>query len=648
MPEEDVPLVSDARWRSALTDWGMWLRRALLACLVTLQQGLPLFRREMLMQSSRVRTYIIRSAFATVLFFLALCYATIVTGTPILSAAIRLPGQGHVILDALVWILFAFIYVFGPATASGVITLEREQQTLVSLYLTKLTPWHIVLEKYLSRLLPLLGTLLLAMPLLVFAYSFGGVNFEMLITAMWFLAVTAIQVTAVAVLCSTVCQRTTQAFIVSYGVLLLIYCGPVLIDIWHSDGSLIRFFDSAGPSTWRDPTATTNLSNSYNNPLPAIPPEYVSFACFPAVLFTAHYEPSIVGPQFSLRAMLLAGVPSIISGMACLVLARLLLFYRAFEPQRFVLFVRLRHIVKKLWKGHRSHPAVGVPAQVALTNVPLDEPITWRDATRVSRNWLLILLVLEVLVLVLALCLAQFGRDGAELISLEICGLWGVSALLISVNSASLVTRERNQQTLDLLLTTPLTSAEIVQQMFNGTRRLMVVAAIPLFSCILFQAWWRTVLPGSQLAVPNFGAGQFLWWEYLWMSTACLVIYFPLISWVGLWAGLSNKSATRAILEALGFVFGACCVPQLFLLLPLLVFIPSQLFGELQFALLIIAQTSPLAMILLVEFMDMSAISPTPLLLSILNAAFYGALLVCGRRYVLQRADVLLGRTVYY
>ncbi len=647
MPDP-VQSLPDTPPRSVSAAWGRALLRAGKTWLVTFQQGLPLFRREMLVQSVRVRTYVIRAAFAVVLFMVALCYAAAVTGTPLIGAAVRLPGQGRVILDALVWMLFALIYVFAPATASGVITLERERQTLVLLYLTKLTAWHVIFEKYLSRLLPLLAILLLAMPLLVFAFTFGGVSPAMLGTSMWFLLITAVQVTAVAVLCSTLCQRTTQAFIVTYGVLLLLYLGPLFVDISLFGGDYYDYLLSGRARTSQNISLTANTLTSLLAPPPAIPSEYALFACFPVTLYLVHYEPAILGTTFAWSSMLTAGVPTLISAAVCLLLAPFLVFYRAFEEQRFNAFQRTKRLAERfgMWRG--PHASRNDRVQKTLTVIPGHDPIAWRESTKGSRNWVIFLLLLEIPALVLAVWFARTSNGDEGYLSAEVFGLWAISALLICVHTASLFTRERSQQTLDLLLTTPLTSAEIVQQKFNGIRNLMIVCAIPLISCLLFEAWWRTAMARPMTPEQYRDWGEFIWWEYLITSIACIVIYFQIIGWIALWAGMRNKSPTRATLQALGGLLAFCCVPQFLLVLPLLILLPVQMLTGVEFARMICLQITPVVILIAAESTNMRHICDVPLAPAIVNVTFYGMLLIWFRGYVLQRADVLLGRTVHY
>ena len=635
--------------RSLVRSWGIVFERLVGAWVVTFQQGLPLFQRELLMQSSRGRTYVVRAAFAAALFAAALLYAVAATGTPIIGAAVRLPGQGRVILDALVWMLFGLIYVYGPATASGAIALEKERQTLVLLYLTSLTPWHIILEKFLSRLLPLLAILLLAMPLLVFAYTFGGVSPEMLGTSIWFLFITATQVTAVSVLCSTLCQRTTQAFLMTYAVLLVLYFGPMLADIWLLDGTFSSHVFSTQSASQRT-VALMSLPSAYsstpNSPPPAIPIEMSLLACFAPMLFSVHYESAFRGARFSWEAMLLAGVPTLLSCVLCLCLSRLTLFYRAFSEHRFRPLETIKRALSIFWIG-RQYRAVALdsdgPAALA-TDLPGDEPITWREVTKGTQNWLPFLLVLEIPTLVLALWLARTGDGHPAAVSIEIFGLWAVSALVICVHTSSIINRERGQQTLELLLITPLASAEIIRQKFNGTRRLMLICAVPLMTCILFQAWWRAAV---YIPVHKY-EGVFVWWEYLVTSTICVVLYFQIIGWIAMWAGLRNKNPTRATLDALAAITCLCCIPQILLMLPLMLLLPLQWLTGISLLGALAVQITPVVMIAVTEFSDMRRICEVPLLPALVNLLIYGGMLIWLRNYILKRADKFLGRVVNY
>ncbi|MFN9037956.1 MAG: hypothetical protein ACK5YO_16755, partial [Planctomyces sp.] len=65
--------------------------------------------------------------------------------------------------------------------------MEKERKTLGLLFVTRLSPLVIVLEKPGSRLLPMLTLLLITFPMLAFAYSLGGLDRLWLLATFWLL-----------------------------------------------------------------------------------------------------------------------------------------------------------------------------------------------------------------------------------------------------------------------------------------------------------------------------------------------------------------------------------------------------------------------------------------------------------------------------
>jgi len=66
--------------------------------------------------------------------------------------------------------------LFMPAITCSVITAEKERNPFGLLLLTRLSPWTILLEKLLSRLVPMLSFLPPPPPLMGFAYAVGGLG----------------------------------------------------------------------------------------------------------------------------------------------------------------------------------------------------------------------------------------------------------------------------------------------------------------------------------------------------------------------------------------------------------------------------------------------------------------------------------------
>jgi ABC-type transport system involved in multi-copper enzyme maturation permease subunit len=161
-----------------------------------------------------------------------------------------------------------------------------------------------------------------------------------------------------------------------------------------------------------------------------------------------------------------------------------------------------------------------------------------------------VLLVLEfptAFICALALMSGAGSRVGmSQPVSFLTLLLWVIAAVFIAVRGSALIAGERQRETLDVLLSCPLWSREIVSQKMRGVRRLMTVLALPLLTCILSQTFWRSEAGrfGSfgSYGIPD-SAGL-----YLIVSLLCVAIQLPLAAWIGLYFSLRVRSQTRAIL----------------------------------------------------------------------------------------------------
>src|SRR6516165_7193237 len=172
--------------------------------------GLPLLAKELLEQAARKRTYIVRAVYAALLFSSAYLffYETLQVGV---ASPLAVLGRGREMLRTLIGLQFAGIYAVMPAITCGVLTQEKERASLQLLFLTRLGPWTILFEKLLSRVVPMLGFLLLSLPLLAFAYTLGGVSLESLGAGVWMLLLAMIQMGTLALACSAWFRSTGGA-----------------------------------------------------------------------------------------------------------------------------------------------------------------------------------------------------------------------------------------------------------------------------------------------------------------------------------------------------------------------------------------------------------------------------------------------------
>jgi ABC-type transport system involved in multi-copper enzyme maturation permease subunit len=269
---------------------------------------------------------------------------------------------------------------------------------------------------------------------------------------------------------------------------------------------------------------------------------------------------------------------------------------------------------------------------------PADDPVAWREVTRKALGktvyLLRLLLVLEIPVLFLAVSVLSGGvrRNQLEYLALAAAVLWAIAALAVTVKGANLVATERARQTLDVLLTTPMTGEEIIRQKLRGVWRMTWVVATPLVTVFAAKAWWLAV--NSDAGRYRFDVG---WFAYLLTAVLTLAIYLPMLAWVALWIGLKVKARSRAILVALGVLVVWCAAPPL-LIGGIMAFTRGD--DGLMYLLLF----SPATLPVLLEAGEMREFGPVwaPI---ILNLVLHGGVLYFFMRRCVNNADHYLGRS---
>lgn len=566
----------------------------------------PLLAKELTEAAARRRTYTIRVAYALLLFAV---FAMIAprwlwrSGYNPLYAM----GAGHQMFESILILQYFGIALFLPALMSGRITLEKERDSLVLLFLTDLRPWAIVLQKYVGGLVPMLSFLLLAMPLGAIAYAFGGITTVELAWGIWILLLAALQVGAFSLMLSAWCRSTVAAFVGTYIFGLLLYAGPPLLWLLGQLMTKDRVIGDA----------------------------FIFFLIPPAVK-------EIADPT-TFAGALLASTPILISIALFLVLARVFLVRRAFLPPS-NLFLRIfRQLDGIMQRSNRF--AGNVMLIPESRSLPDDDPIAWREMTRRSLgkvHYLVrILVVIEIPVIVLC-ALASLNTNSwnaqSEMLSIMAAIFGTIAVLSLSVHAANTIVSERVSQTLEVLLTTPLTAREIVVQKARVLRRFMFVLAVPLLTIFGSECWLEAGLRDVRYGIETPPV------LYLVCAVLTVAIYLPLVSWLSLWIGLKMRTRFKAIITALAAVVAWC-------VLPLVVFGigGSEIFGLSRGVYEPLTLLSPLTAVAVNEFGSLSniAFSRSSIggwLVVLVNFAFYGAMLLLFRHLALSRADRYLRR----
>jgi ABC-type transport system involved in multi-copper enzyme maturation permease subunit len=422
---------------------------------------LPLLRRELLEASHKRRTYALRAIIAMIHVVGFLLYYFSVYSR---KGSIRqFSGEGVKAVEIQVLIdLFAIVLLL-PAMACSAISGEREKQTLGLLLISRIRPFALVIEKLLSRLLPMTTLLLITVPMLGVAFLLGGVELANVLMILCLLLTAAIQVASVAILCSSVLNSALDAFWATYVVLAGMYFIPgILLDmigvrpiviVPTLDSAQLQYFCMsyllALGGLLRGTTSMTAAAISCLPPLSISVMMLIAASRFVvrtgsgSALETGRAASGFVAANWKM-ARRLVGWP-------------------------FVLGERLRD-----WCWANGHFLVLRRKSIAAIETHV--PIAWREAnSTLLASWKLhVPLLLTVLFLQWWSFPEVIGRTHqAE----EICVITDAAVLLLGLmmiagTGCRTFAAERSRETLDVLLTTPTQNRDLLNQKLSAVNRI--------------------------------------------------------------------------------------------------------------------------------------------------------------------------------
>ncbi len=557
----------------------------------------PLLGKELLEQAARRRTWVLRVVAAVGLYW----YGGAVLNDWGDRDIWNLLGQGAQIFYALVASAFAAVFLLLPALLAGVIADERQRGTLALLVLTQLSPWRIVLEKLGSRLLPTVLYVLLILPLGAAAYAYGGFGQDEIWLAALGLLVTMLQVGAVALWMSSISRTATVALVRSYVVLLLMYVVP-----WFLLLLLALLMDDV---------VGQHVQAAYMLATPLNP-----VACYVMVGFS--------------NGTVLWFLPSVgVAGLMLLLTAR---------------EVGQAAPINRAIAGSAAK-SFGQSGAARQRTLPDDQPLRWlaRHSSQLTfrgrpvRHAVAALWSLG-LFAGLLLLIALFNRpDRADwvqigFIFMSLCLI--TLAILGLLRGVGVAAGDRQRQTLDLLLVTPMPGSELVKQRVRGT-----AAPVDLLLQVVIAALicWVVFDPHGSLR------GQQTWRGYtgidnpaaayqLLILLGVTFIYYPLVTWTSVLLGLKCRTGNQALMLTLmlfmGWLLSDALVDMIF----------RELTGEHRPWIGTSWPVGPLGLLQLLD--DASDLPLSPWLVLELHLGGYLLLALLLRYYVLSRADRLLRR----
>lgn len=247
----------------------------------------------------------------------------------------------------------------------------------------------------------------------------------------------------------------------------------------------------------------------------------------------------------------------LLSAAVCLLFARAMLWRRAFVPPSNVMLKMFRSLDTLFHRLNQNRLTRGIVLTREHVQLPLYDPIRWRETKKRSlgttRYLIRLLLVLEIPVL-FGMLIPFYGDYTSNYAPAFVAAwiVWVISALVIAIHATGLIGLERSRQTMDVLLTTPLTSESIVKEKFAGISRMIIVLWIPLATVYLYQVWWTGWVGSFKSGDIFFGFVR---------SLLAMAIYPWLIAWIGFHFGMRCRSQAQAVLVTLSILTAVCVIP---------------------------------------------------------------------------------------
>jgi ABC-type transport system involved in multi-copper enzyme maturation permease subunit len=415
----------------------------------------PVFAWEWLRASRRWQLYALR-----VLFVAALgAGLTVVWLVKAGHGALGIRGlaeTGEAFFYALVGTQLALVLLAAPAHTAAAVCLDRSRGTLFHVLATDLSDAEIVLGKLAARLIPVIGLVICGMPVLFGAILLGGIDPEAAVGAILVTLGVAVLGATLALTLSVWARQTYEVLLLTYLlVALLALAGPMWAE-WQV------WFGLPAPPDWLEAT----------NPF--------------FLAFMPYLRPgtNCLGGQAAFLGICLG----LSAALAVLSVLRL----RA---------VALREAGRPARRGHRQ-----VLVRLRLPGPSLDaNPVLWREwHRRLPSRWARVAWLtygaLALLFSVLAACSAVTGAGRSQLPPWVNALQVPLGLLLLSVTSVTSLAEERVRGTIDLLLTTPLSTRAIVFGKWWGAYRSAVpLAVLPglVTAAVAGPARW----PGALLVV---------------------------------------------------------------------------------------------------------------------------------------------------
>lgn len=187
----------------------------------------PVLAKEIKLRFRSVKSYVGISVYLAVLGLLVLGYMGIFINFETNHSF--QPDQTKSIFMMLCMFQLGLLIFVTPGLTAGVISIERERQTLPILLTTDQSSTTIIISKMLASLAFLLLFIILSLPLYVIVFLYGGISPGLILTVSALFIFLLLIISSVGVWASTVFRKTIVAIVTTYGLSFFMTGGMAFI-----------------------------------------------------------------------------------------------------------------------------------------------------------------------------------------------------------------------------------------------------------------------------------------------------------------------------------------------------------------------------------------------------------------------------------
>ncbi len=159
------------------------------------------------------------------------------------------PSRGRELFIALCATQLVLLAFVTPGLTAGVISGERERQTLNVLLTTKLTTWQIIWSKLVSSSAFVVLLVVTTLPLYSIIFLYGGISSGQLLGVFGFYLVTMFLFGSIGIACSSFFKRTGASTVAAYGLAFILSAGTGFLAVFLYEMDRFRH-QGWDPATW--------------------------------------------------------------------------------------------------------------------------------------------------------------------------------------------------------------------------------------------------------------------------------------------------------------------------------------------------------------------------------------------------------------